>query len=104
MKLFVGNLSFDATDNDLMDLFGTHGEIEDIYIAKDRDSGRPRGFAFVTFTDKEAAKAACKELDGADHMGRNLRVNEATPKPNPGGGGGGGGRRDFGRSRRNDRY
>ena len=55
MKLFVGNLSFDATDTDLMDLFGTHGEIEDIYIAKDRDSGRPRGFAFVTFSNKKEA-------------------------------------------------
>ena len=90
MKLFVGNLSFQTVEEDLRELFGSFGDIDDIYVVEDRQTGRSRGFAFVSFADKDAAETAAKELDGTDFMGRNLKVNEATPKPQGGGGGGGG--------------
>ena len=88
MKLFVGNLSFQTVEEDLRELFGSFGDIDDIYVVEDRQTGRSRGFAFVSFADKDAAETAAKELDGTDFMGRNLKVNEATPKPQGGGGGG----------------
>jgi len=91
MKLFVGNLSFQTVEDDLRELFGSFGEIDDIYVVEDRQTGRSRGFAFVNFLDRDAAVTAAKELDGTEFMGRNIRVNEATPKPQSGGGGGGGG-------------
>jgi RNA recognition motif-containing protein len=88
MKLFVGNLSFQTVEEDLRELFGSFGDIDDISVVEDRQTGRSRGFAFVSFADKDAAETAAKELDGTDFMGRNLKVNEATPKPQGGGGGG----------------
>ncbi|MDA0752530.1 MAG: RNA-binding protein, partial [Verrucomicrobia bacterium] len=91
MKLFVGNLSFQTVEDDLRDLFSSFGDIDDIYVVEDRQTGRSRGFAFVNFTDRDAAMTAAKELDGTEFMGRNIRVNEATPKPQASGGGGGGG-------------
>jgi cold-inducible RNA-binding protein len=96
-KLFVGNLSFNATTNQLQDLFGAHGVVLDIDIIKDKFSGRPRGFGFVTMETKEGADAAIKALHGKDIDGRALTVNEARPRedrpPRPAGGYGGGGRR-----------
>lgn len=88
-KVFVGNLDFSTTRQNLEGLFSQHGEIVDVAIPVDRDSGRPRGFAFVTFGNAESANAAIRNLDGADLLGRRLRVSEATPGRAGGGGGGG---------------
>src|SRR5882724_10204955 len=91
-KLFVGNLSFNATENQLQDLFAAHGNVIEVDVIMDKFSGRPRGFAFVTMDSKEAADAAVQALNGKDIDGRALTVNEARPREGrPGGGGGGGG-------------
>jgi RNA recognition motif-containing protein len=92
-KLYVGNLSFDATENDLRDLLGAHGPVDEIKIVMDRDTGRARGFAFATMNTEEGAKAAIAALNGKDWKGRALTVNEARPREERGGGGGGGGGR-----------
>src|SRR5258708_30481758 len=92
-KLFVGNLSFNATENQLQDLFAAHGTVIEVDVIMDKFSGRPRGFAFVTMESKEAADAAIQALNGKDIDGRALTVNEARPRedrPRTGGGGGGG--------------
>ena len=92
-KVFVGNLSFDTTREELEALFAPLGEISDVFVPLDRDSGRPRGFAFVTYASGESATQAIQKLDGVELGGRNLRVNEATAERSggrPGGGGGGG--------------
>ena len=90
-KVFVGNLSFNTTKEELEALFAPMGEISEVFVPVDRDSGRPRGFAFVTFGTAESATEAIQKLDGAELGGRNLRVNEATAeRSRPGGGGGGG--------------
>jgi RNA recognition motif-containing protein len=90
-KLYVGNLSFDATENDLRDLLAAHGPVEEVKVVMDRDTGRPRGFAFATMNTEEAAKAAIAALNGKDWKGRALIVNEARPREErPGGGGRGG--------------
>jgi cold-inducible RNA-binding protein len=99
-KLFVGNLSFNATQEQLQDLFAAHGVVLEIDIIKDKFSGRPRGFGFVTMETKEGADAAVKALHGKEIDGRALTVNEARPReeraPRSGGGyGGGGGRREY---------
>jgi RNA recognition motif-containing protein len=91
-KLFVGNLSYNVTENDLQDLFAQHGTVTDVNLMLDRMSGRSRGFAFVTMASKEEADAAAQALNGHALDGRNLTVNEARPRPEGGGGGGGGGR------------
>jgi cold-inducible RNA-binding protein len=95
-KLFVGNLSFNVTENDLEDLFSQHGPVAEVNLMLDRMTGRSRGFAFVTMQTPEAAQAAIQALNGQDLQGRNLTVNIARPKEErPGGGGGGyGGRRE----------
>jgi len=93
-KLFVGNLSFNATENQLQDLFAAHGNVIEVDVIMDKFSGRPRGFAFVTMESKEAADAAVQALNGKDVDGRALTVNEARPReerPRSGGGGGYGG-------------
>jgi RNA recognition motif-containing protein len=93
-KLYVGNLSYDATEQDVHGLFEEHGPVSDVFIVTDRESGRPRGFAFVTMDSKEGMDAAIEATNGAEFMGRNLAVNEARPReerPRGGGGGGGGG-------------
>jgi RNA recognition motif-containing protein len=92
-KLFVGNLSFNTTENDLHDAFAAHGTVVEANLMVDRASGRPRGFAFVTMGSPEEAKKAIDAMNGASLDGRNLTVNEARPKPEGGGGGGGGGYR-----------
>ncbi len=88
-KMYVGNLSYDVTQEELQALFEAHGAVSDVFIVKDRESGRPRGFAFVTMAEKSAMDAAIEALNGADFMGRNLAINEARPREDRGGGGGG---------------
>ena len=96
-KLFVGNLSFNTTENDLQDTFARFGTVTEVNLMLDRMSGRPRGFAFVTMGTKEEAEAAIHGMNGADMDGRSLTVNEARPRESrPDGGGGGGG---YGRDR-----
>ncbi len=96
-KLFVGNLSYNVTENDIQDLFGQHGTVTEVNLMLDRMSGRSRGFAFVTMSSKEEAEAATNALNGQPLQGRNLTVNEARPRPQGGnGGGGGGGGRGYG--------
>lgn len=90
--MYVGNLSFDATEEDLEGLFSAQGSVKDVFILKDRESGRPRGFAFVSMETPEEMNAAIEALNGEEYMGRNLTVNEARPREERGGGGGGGGR------------
>jgi len=89
-KLFVGNLSFNATQNQLQDLFGAHGVVLEVELIRDKFSGRPRGFGFVTMETKEGAEAAIKALHGKDVDGRAMTVNEARPReegaPRSGGG------------------
>lgn len=95
-RLYVGNLSFHATSEAVRDAFSACGEVTDVHIVQDRESGRSRGFGFVTMgTAAEAAKAIAS-LDGTDLDGRSLRVNEAEERQSRGGGGGGGGRRGGG--------
>src|SRR5437763_160636 len=97
-KLFVGNLSFNTTQEQLQELFAAHGNVIEADIIMDKFSGRPRGFGFVTMESKEAADAAIQALNGKDIDGRALTVNEARPREERSGGGGGygGGRRDGG--------
>jgi RNA recognition motif-containing protein len=92
MKLYVGNLTFDTTDQDLRELFGQHGKPEEVSIVTDRETGRSRGFAFVTMGSAEEGNAAIAALEGKDFQGRNLTVNEARPREDRPRGGGGGGR------------
>ena len=96
-KLFVGNLSFNTTENDLQDAFAAHGTVVEANIMTDRASGRPRGFAFVTMSTPEEAQAAVTAMNGASLDGRNLTVNEARPREERSGGGPrGGGRGGWG--------
>ena len=90
-KLFVGNLSFNTTENDLQDAFAAHGTVVEANLMVDRTTGRPRGFGFVTMSTAEEAQKAIAAMNGASLDGRNLTVNEARPREERGGGGGGGG-------------
>ncbi|MEN8158950.1 MAG: RNA-binding protein [Myxococcota bacterium] len=90
-KLYVGNLPFSSTEADLRELFERHGSVESINVITDRETGRPRGFAFVEMSEPSAATDAIKALDGTELGGRPLRVNEAQERQRSGGGGGGGG-------------
>jgi RNA recognition motif-containing protein len=80
MKLFVGNLSFDTTENDLQDLFQEYGTVREVSLVNDRVTGRSRGFAFVTFSNAAEGQAAITALEGKEFGGRSLTVNEARPK------------------------
>src|ERR1041385_4286995 len=97
-KLFVGNLSFNTTENDLQDAFAAHGTVVEANLMIDKMSGRPRGFAFVTMSTPEEAQKAIDALNGKQLDGRALTVNIARPREerSGGGGGGGGGRRPYG--------
>ena len=98
-KLYVGNLSFKTTEDELRSAFGQFGAVTDVYVAMDKMTGRPRGFAFVTMGTGDEAKSAAEKLNGTDLGGRQLTVNEARPKEERSGGGGfggGGGGRGFG--------
>jgi len=90
-KLFVGNLSFNTTENDLQDAFAAHGTVTEANLMMDRATGRPRGFAFITMSSPEEAQKAIQALNGANLDGRDLTVNEARPREERTGGGGGGG-------------
>ncbi len=96
MKMYVGNLSFGTTKQDLEALFGAHGAVTDVHLPSDRETGRPRGFAFVTMDSREAMEAAIKNLDGQNVDGRSIKVNEAQPREERGGGGYGGGGGGYG--------
>lgn len=96
-KLFVGNLSFNTTENDLQDAFAAHGTVMEANLMMDRMTGRPRGFGFITMSTPEEAEKAIEALNGAQLDGRALTVNIARPREErSGGGGGGGGRRGGG--------
>src|SRR2546429_2061374 len=97
-KLFVGNLSFNITENDLQDAFAAHGTVVEANLMMDRATGRPRGFGFVTMSTPEEAQKAIDALNGAELDGRALTVNIARPREERSGGGGGG-RREFGGGR-----
>ncbi len=97
-KLYVGNLSYDATENDIQDMFAACGPVQEVNLIIDRMTNRSRGFAFVTMATPEGAQAAIQQLGGKQIGGRDLTVNEARPREerSGGGGGGGGGGRGFG--------
>ncbi|MFP4144770.1 MAG: RNA recognition motif domain-containing protein [Phycisphaeraceae bacterium] len=95
MKLYVGNLSYSTTEETLQAEFGAFGQVDEVAVITDRDTGRPRGFAFVTMADDSAGREAIEKLNGVELDGRQIVVNEARPKPAGGGGGGGGGRGGF---------
>ncbi|MBI1372591.1 MAG: RNA-binding protein [Phycisphaera sp.] len=91
MRLYVGNLSYNTTADALSAEFGRFGQVEDVHIVTDRETGRPRGFAFVTMGDAEAGNQVIENFNGVELDGRTLTVNEARPRQDRGGGGGGGG-------------
>ncbi|RKX30398.1 MAG: RNA-binding protein [Candidatus Zixiibacteriota bacterium] len=100
MNIYVGNLTFDTTDEQLRQAFEEFGEVTSVNIIKDRYTGEPRGFAFVEMSDNDAATEAINSLNGQEFRGRTLNVNEARPRTDRGGGrggnrGGGGGRRSW---------
>jgi RNA recognition motif-containing protein len=87
-KIYIGNLPFSSTEDELRSLFSQHGDVQSVNVIMDRDTGRARGFAFVEMSESADAAKAIKDLDGSELGGRNLRVNEAEDKPRGGGGGG----------------
>jgi len=97
MNIFVGNLAYDLTDDELRDAFAAHGEVSSAKIILDRDTGRSRGFGFVEMPDQSQGEQAVEKMNGADLKGRALTVNEARPRSGGGGGGnrGGGGPRRY---------
>lgn len=104
MKLYVGNLSFDTSNQDLNELFAAHGTVESSNIIEDRETGRSRGFGFVEMSSKSEGEEAIANLNGKEVNGRELKVNEAKPQENRGGGnrggyGGGGNRGGYGGGR-----
>jgi len=100
MKLYVGNLSFQTSSEDLQQLFSQAGTVESASVVEDRDTGRSRGFGFVEMATKEEGEKAIEQFNGTDLAGRNLTVNEARPREDRGGrGGGGGGRGGLGGNR-----
>lgn len=106
-KLYVGNLSYEMNESSLSQLFAEHGTVESVAIVTDRDTGRSRGFGFVEMSGNAEAQAAIAALNGQEHGGRTLTVNEARPREGGGGGGGGArrnGRDSFGRGRGGSRY
>ena len=89
MKLYVGNLSYDTTENELNQLFSQHGQVKSVAVITDRETGRAKGFAFVEFSNDQEAQAAIAALDGKEVGGRTLKVNESRPQERAGFGGGG---------------
>ncbi len=92
MKIYVGNLPFSTSEQAIEDLFASHGQVDEVAMIMDRDTGRPRGFGFVTMSNDDEARAAIEAINGTELDGRTLNVNEAKPREGRGGGGGGGGR------------
>ena len=103
-RLYVGNLSFNTTGDTVREHFAQCGEVTDVHVVMDRDTGRPRGFAFVTMGSPAEATKAIAEMNGKTVDGRPLRVNEAEERPSRGGGGGGGGGRSGGGGGGRGRY
>ena len=99
MKLYVGNLSFQTSSDDLQQLFAQAGTVESASVVEDRETGRSRGFGFVEMSSSEEGQAAIQQFNGKEVNGRNLNVNEARPREDRGGRGGGGGGRGNGGSR-----
>jgi RNA recognition motif-containing protein len=89
MSIYVGNLSYDVTEEDLKGVFAEYGSVKRVQLPTDRETGRKRGFAFVEMGTEAEETAAIEALDGAEWMGRSLKVNKAKPKEDRGGGGGG---------------
>lgn len=108
MTVYVGNLSYNATEDDLSEVFKEYGSVKRIQMPVDRETGRMRGFAFVEMSQDSEEDAAIEDLDGAEWMGRTLKVNKARPRENRRPGGGGGGRGGWGGGDRDrsfsDRY
>ena len=100
MKLYIGNIPYETSEVELREFLSAHEPIVDLHMPLDRDTGRPRGFAFVTLSSQEAGEEAVRQLDGAELDGRNLRVREAEERGGGGGGGHRGGRRDGGERHR----
>lgn len=98
-RLYVGNLSFHTTEEQLRGIFAGYGQIDSVSLVTDRDTGQSRGFCFVEVADDASAERAISELNGRDLDGRTLNVNEARPREERGGGGGRGGRGGFGGNR-----
>jgi RNA recognition motif-containing protein len=96
MKIYVGNLSYQVTEDQLREVFAAHGQVDSATIIKDKFSGQSKGFGFVEMTSKEEAEAAIAALNGTDLQGRRMNVNEARPRPEGGRREGGGGRGGFG--------
>ena len=108
-KMYVGNIPYEVNEEELREQFSAHGEVTEVFMVMDRETGRPKGFAFVTMESREGMEAAMRELDGTDFNGRTIKVNEARPREERtpfsgggrggfrggGGGGGGGGRGGF---------
>lgn len=94
MSIYVGNLSYDVTREDIEDVFNEYGRVSRVSLPMDRETGRPRGFAFVEMSGKEDESKAIEALDGAEWMGRTMKVNEAKPRTASAGGGGGSYRRN----------
>ena len=89
-RLYVGNLSYDSTEDSIREAFSASGNVADVHVMTERETGRPRGFGFVEMATDAEAQAAIEAMDGADLDGRNIKVNEAKPREARGGGGGGG--------------
>ena len=99
MSIYVGNLSYEVTEHDLSGVFAEYGTVKRVQLPTDRETGRKRGFAFVEMGTEAEETAAIEALDGAEWMGRGLKVNKAKPKEDRGGGGGRGGYGGGGRDR-----
>ncbi|MGH7860327.1 MAG: RNA recognition motif domain-containing protein [Candidatus Binatia bacterium] len=98
MRIYVGNLPYQLTDEELREVFAQHGQVDSATVIRDKFSGQSKGFGFVEMASREEAEAAIATLNGSDLQGRRMNVNEARPRPDsggghPGGGGGGGGGR-----------
>jgi RNA recognition motif-containing protein len=107
MSIYVGNLSYQVTQDDIIAVFKEYGNVKQVQVPTDRETGRPRGFCFVEMETEAEETAAIEALDGAEWMGRNLKVNKAKPREDRGGGGRPGGNRGGGgngRFSRGDRY
>lgn len=95
MSIYIGNLAYNATEEDLTSVFQEYGTVNRVTVPTDRETGRPRGFAFVEMSKEAEEDAAIEALDGAEWMGRELRVNKAKPRERQGGGNRGGGDRNY---------
>jgi RNA recognition motif-containing protein len=94
MSIYIGNLSYEVTEDDLKSVFTDYGSVKRVHLPTDRETGRLRGFAFVEMNSLTEEDSAISALDGAEWMGRSLKVNKAKEREDRGGGGGGGGRRN----------